>query len=78
MHKSSTPSKYHRYKEETYVFPHKHCPVCNKMIDEEEEYCSPECGGYYKKKDKGEKKKIYTFVMIYVVAIVVFIAIAFT
>ncbi|MBN2154916.1 MAG: DUF2116 family Zn-ribbon domain-containing protein [Candidatus Lokiarchaeota archaeon] len=44
------------------VYPHKHCPVCNRMVDPGEEYCSEECQDVVKKRDK--KGKIRTFIMI--------------
>ena len=41
---------------------HKHCPVCNRMVDPGEEYCSEECQEIVKKKDR--KGKIRMFIMI--------------
>jgi predicted nucleic acid-binding Zn ribbon protein len=55
------------------VYPHKHCPVCNGMMSEEEEYCSPECAGINKQKGKGKKRKIILFAGIYGVVIIAFI-----
>ncbi len=51
---SKPSSKYQQYTE-NYIYPHKHCPVCSKMIGEDETYCSPECEG--KTKQKGKKSK---------------------
>jgi predicted nucleic acid-binding Zn ribbon protein len=47
------------------------------MIPEDEEYCSAECAGHSKTKEKGQKKKIFGFVIVYVIAITIFIVIAF-
>ena len=69
-------NKYLQYKDEG-IFPHKHCPACTKMIPEDEEYCSAECAGHSKTKEKGQKKKIFGFVIVYVIAITIFIVIAF-
>lgn len=69
-------SKYQQYKDE-YIFPHKHCPICTKMIEEDQDFCSPECEAKTKTKDKKQKKQIYIFVGIYAIAIVVFIILAF-
>ncbi len=63
-------SKYHRYAAPSDIYPHKHCPVCNKLIEEDEDYCSEECSMVSNKKEKGSKKKIAFFVVIYVVVIV--------
>ena len=46
----------------TTTYPHKHCPVCNRMVDPGEEYCSEECQEIVKKKDR--KGKIRMFIMI--------------
>ncbi len=64
-------AKYSEVNEE--VFPHKHCPVCNGMMPETEEFCSPECGGVEKQKGKGKKRKIILFASIYGVVIIAFV-----
>jgi len=48
-------SKYERYKKQSveYIYPHKHCKKCDKMIEEGITYCS-EC--YTILQDKKEKK----------------------
>ena len=48
-------SKFERYKKsgEEYIFPHKHCKKCGKMIEESLTYC-PEC---YKAMKERKKKK---------------------
>jgi predicted nucleic acid-binding Zn ribbon protein len=69
-------SKYNQYKEDQ-LYHHKHCPTCNKMIPEDDDYCSKGCMGHSERKDKGNKKKIGGFVLVYVVVIVTFIIIAF-
>lgn len=51
-------SKFDRYKKkksESYVFPHKHCQKCEKMIEESLTYCS-ECHEQMKAKKKKKKK----------------------
>jgi len=63
-------SKYEKYSYTKDIFPHKHCPVCDKMMPEKQDYCSEECAKISKKKDKGSKKKIFFFVAIYIVVIV--------
>ncbi len=55
------------------IFPHKHCPVCNGMMEESEEYCSAQCGGAEKQKGKKKKRKIILFAGIYGVVIIAFI-----
>ena len=53
-------SKYERYKKQSveYVYPHKHCKKCERMIEEGITYCS-EC--YTILQDKKQKKKWYKF-----------------
>ena len=53
-------SKYERYKKQSveYVYPHKHCKRCDRMIEEGITYCS-EC--YSILQEKKEKKKWYNF-----------------
>jgi len=57
-------SKFERYKKksEEYIFPHKHCERCGKMIKESYKYC-PECYEILKEKEKkkGFFKKIKRF-----------------
>ena len=52
-------SKYERYKKQSveYIYPHKHCKKCDKMIDEGITYCS-EC---YSNLQEKKKKKWYKF-----------------
>lgn len=66
-------SKYEQYSRESYVFPHKHCPVCNKMIEETETYCSEECAGSIKQKGKKQKRQIFIVVGVYAIVIIAFI-----
>ena len=73
---SKPSSKYQQYTE-NYIYPHKHCPVCSKMIGEDETYCSPECEGKTKQKGKKSKRQIFMFVGIYAVTIVGIIALLF-
>ncbi len=53
-------SKYERYKKQSveYIYPHKHCKKCERMIEEGITYCS-EC--YTILQDKKQKKKWYKF-----------------
>ncbi len=53
-------SKYERYKKQSveYIYPHKHCKKCDKMIEEGITYCS-EC--YAILQDKTKRKKWYKF-----------------
>ncbi|TFF85997.1 MAG: DUF2116 family Zn-ribbon domain-containing protein [Promethearchaeota archaeon] len=48
-------SKFERYdkKTESYIYPHKHCKKCGKMIKESYTFC-PEC---YKVLQEDKKKK---------------------
>lgn len=52
-------SKYERYKKQSveYIYPHKHCKRCDKMIEEGITYCS-ECYTILQEK---KKKKWYRF-----------------
>ena len=52
-------SKYERYKKQSveYIYPHKHCKKCDKMIEEGITYCS-ECYAILK---DNKKKKWYKF-----------------
>ncbi|MHA1856565.1 MAG: DUF2116 family Zn-ribbon domain-containing protein [Promethearchaeota archaeon] len=74
-------SKYDQYKNKAAVFPHKHCPKCNKMVPEEGgqygEYCSAECAGYYKEKKKKKRLRTIIFIGLYAVAIIVLIVLSF-
>lgn len=70
-------SKYDKYSYNAEIFPHKHCPVCNKMIPEDEDYCSEECRMIATKEEKGSKKKIIIFVVIYIVVIVAMFLVLF-
>ena len=68
----SQAKKYYKYKKYSYdaeIFPHKHCPVCNRMMPEDQDYCSEECRLIATKEKKGSKKKIALFVIIYVAVI---------
>lgn len=66
---------------ENSIFPHKHCPVCNKIIPPSDEYCSKDCSGLVtqkKQKDKKKQKKtIGIFIVVIVVIVVVFLVIMF-
>jgi len=55
----------------TTTYPHKHCPVCNRMVDPGEEYCSEECQGVVKKKDKKGKLRMWIMIGVAVVAMAV-------
>ena len=50
-------SKYERYKKQSveYIYPHKHCKKCDRMIEEGITYCS-EC---YNNLQEKKKKKWY-------------------
>jgi predicted nucleic acid-binding Zn ribbon protein len=70
-------SKYAQYSHDVNIFPHKHCPTCDKMIEETEDYCSERCGLATKSKDKKQKRQIFIFIGIYAVVIVVFVLFMF-
>ncbi len=61
----------------TTVYPHKHCPICNRMVDPGEDYCSEECQEAVKKRDKKGKLRMYIPIGIGVVAIIVIVVISF-
>ena len=75
--KKQAAKKFSKYGDSDNIYPHKHCPTCNKIIDETEEFCSVECGTFDKKKDKKSKKKLFGFIGVYVVVVIVFIVVAF-
>ena len=53
--------------------PHSHCRVCEEIIPEEEEFCSPECTEEQRLKDYAERQKGFTtFVAILFVMLGVF------
>ncbi|OLS13497.1 MAG: hypothetical protein RBG13Loki_2868 [Promethearchaeota archaeon CR_4] len=54
-------SKYQKYTTDdgTYIYPHKHCPRCNAVMDESKEYCSESCQTAVTVKHKASKKKTY-------------------
>ena len=60
----------------TTVYPHKHCPICNRMVDPGEDYCSEECQEAVKKRDKRSKLRMYIPIGIGVVAIIVIVVIS--
>ncbi len=62
--------------ESTTTYPHKHCPVCNRMVDPAEEYCSEECQDIVKKKDKKGKLRMYIMIGVAVVAMGVVIVLS--
>ena len=72
--------KYKKYKDQD-IYPHKHCPVCKKMVPEEGsefgEYCSPECAGVPKHKKKKNRKRIIFIIVGYVVMFGVLIGLTF-
>ncbi|MFO8019337.1 MAG: hypothetical protein R6U96_11930 [Promethearchaeia archaeon] len=47
--------KYRKKKEEPYIYPHKHCAKCGKMMDETQGKWCKECYEKIKKKEKEEK-----------------------
>ncbi|MHA1471925.1 MAG: hypothetical protein ACTSQW_02370 [Promethearchaeota archaeon] len=52
-------SKYERYKKQSveYIYPHKHCKKCDKMIEEGFTYCS-ECYTILQEKKKKKRYKL--------------------
>lgn len=68
---SEIKSKYSKYASDAQIYPHKHCSVCNKLINIDQNVCSEECGMATKKKDKKSKKRIFSWIFAYVAAIVV-------
>ncbi|MHA1647369.1 MAG: DUF2116 family Zn-ribbon domain-containing protein [Promethearchaeota archaeon] len=77
---STRSGKFEKYKKSE-IFPHKHCPVCNKMVPEEGsefgEYCSEECQASIKKGKKSKKRQwiimIGAYVVVFAVMIVIFV-----
>ncbi|RLI62858.1 MAG: DUF2116 family Zn-ribbon domain-containing protein [Promethearchaeia archaeon] len=69
-------SKYDKYKNDG-IFPHKHCPICFKIIPEEGteygEYCSAECAGVKKTEKKSKKRRYIIMFASYGIMIVVFV-----
>ena len=63
-------AKFKKYKNEGYVYPHKHCPRCQAMIPETEEYCSEECRVVYEKKEHKGKKSLFIFIGVYVLVMI--------
>ena len=57
------------------VFLHKHCPVCNRMVPPEGEYCSDACKALLENKDKGKKKKLYRNIAFFVIAMVLLVVV---
>ena len=55
------------------VYPHKHCPVCNRMVDPKEEFCSEECQDIVKKRDKKSKLRTFIPIGIGIVAVIAII-----
>jgi predicted nucleic acid-binding Zn ribbon protein len=69
-------SKYQKYAEgDDWVYPHKHCPGCSAMIDEDQEYCGDQCALVEMGKEKKKKKTLYILIGSYAVVIVVFVVI---
>ena len=69
-------SKYHKYQvEEGYIYPHKHCPRCNAVMDESKQYCSQECMVAATEKSKKSRKSTIIMIMVWVAVIVIFIII---
>jgi predicted nucleic acid-binding Zn ribbon protein len=67
-------SKYQKYQEdEGYIYPHKHCPKCNAVMDESKQYCSQECATQVTQKSKRSKKKTYIMIAVWGGVIAVFI-----
>jgi len=66
-------SKYQRYNDEEYIYPHKHCPVCKKMIDEDQDFCSAECEGTINKKEKKNKRQMIMTIAMSIVPIVILV-----
>ncbi len=67
-------SKYQKYQEdENFIFPHKHCPRCNGIMDESKVYCSQECQTAATHKTKRSKKSTYIMIAVWGGVIAVFI-----
>jgi len=61
--KSYKFKKFNDNEEENSIYPHKHCPVCSRMIEPEQQYCSEACEKLTKTKDKRQKKKLYIIIL---------------
>ncbi len=71
-------SKYQKYADdEGYIYPHKHCPRCNAVMDESNEYCSDECRAAATQKTKRSKKSTYIMIAVWGGVIAVFIILIF-
>ena len=66
--------KYSKYSTKVEIYPHKHCPVCNSLMEPDNRFCSEKCAYSQKKEGRGKKKKIGIFIVIYIAAIVLMIA----
>jgi predicted nucleic acid-binding Zn ribbon protein len=73
--------KYKKYKKgKLYnVYPHTHCPVCKRMVDNSDfgEFCSEDCAGLKQEKKKTKKKRIFYVVGGYILLFGVLIGITF-
>ncbi len=67
--------KKHQGTTENSIFPHKHCPTCNKMMPPGMEYCSEECENRVTQKKKKDKKKLWKTIGIIVGVIAVIIVV---
>ncbi len=73
----STKRKYTGVPEDK-VFQHKHCVTCNKMVPEfGDGYCSNECRNFGKRRDKMDKKKIFSYIGSIGVVVVMVIVLIF-
>ncbi len=67
-------SKYQKYAdEEGLIVPHKHCPRCNAVMDENKQYCSQECATAATHKTKRSKKSTIIMIAVWGGVIAVFI-----
>ncbi len=67
-------SKYQKYADDDgYIYPHKHCPRCNAVMDESKQYCSQECQETATHKTKRSKKSTIIMISVWVAVIVVFV-----
>jgi predicted nucleic acid-binding Zn ribbon protein len=73
MAEKSKYDKYTKYSSKVDIYPHKHCPVCNAMMDPDNRFCSEKCAYTQRSEGRGKKKKIGLFIGIYIGAIILMI-----
>ena len=71
--KTTKYDKYTKYSTKVEIDPHRHCPVCKKLMEPENRFCSEQCAYTQRSEGKGKKMKIGLFIGIYIAAIILMI-----